>query len=97
MAFDLIFHQMLNTINVYVCGNETPADLQVCGVFGDVWRYAGQFEIGAVDHGAFAATFLRTHQILEALPTQATTIVLLTCRGKREGKRGEDQKREKVT
>lgn len=64
-------YQMLHAIN---------ADLQVRGVFRDVWRYTGQFKIGAVDHGAFAATFLRTHQILETLPAQATTIVLLACR-----------------
>lgn len=52
-------------------------------MLGDVWRYTGQFEIGAVDHGAFTATFLRTHQILETLATQTAAIVLLTCRGKR--------------
>lgn len=52
----------------------------------DVWRYPGQFEIGAVDHGAFTATFLWTHQILETLATQTAAIVLLTC--------GEGQERE---
>ncbi len=92
MAFNLIFHHVLHTIYVYVCEKETPADLQVCGVFGDVWRYTGQFEIGAVDHGAFTATFLWTHQILETLPTQTATIVLLTCRGKREGKTKKERK-----
>lgn len=47
-------------------------------MFRDVWRNPRQFEIGAVDYCAFAATFLRTNQILEALPIQATAIVLLT-------------------
>lgn len=56
------------------------ADLQVRSVVRDVWRNTGQFKIGAVDHSAFAATFLRTHQILETLPAQAATIVLLACR-----------------
>lgn len=69
--------------NKSVCVWTGRADLQVCGVLGDVWRYTGQFEIGAVDHGAFTATFLRTHQILETLATQTAAIVLLTCRGKR--------------
>lgn len=54
------------------------ADSQVGGVFRDMWRNTGQFEIGAVDHCAFAATFFWTNQILEALPVQATAIVLLT-------------------
>lgn len=75
-----------NIQHVCVCNKKTPADLQVCGVFGDVWRYTGQFEIGAVDHGAFTATFLRTHQILETLSAQTTAVVLLTCRGKGDGK-----------
>lgn len=77
---------MLCTISVYT-------DLQVCGVFRDVWRNTGQLQIGAVNHSAFAATFLRTYQVLEALPAQTTTIVLLTCRGKRKGTRqGEPHK-----
>lgn len=92
MAFNQTFHHVLHTIYMYVCKKETPAGLQVCGVFGDVWRYTGQFEIGAVDHGAFAATFLWTHQVLETLPTQTATIVLLTCRGKREGKTKREMK-----
>lgn len=85
MGFHMMFHHVLHTIKVYACEQETPAraDLQVCGVLGDVWRYTGQFEIGAVDHGAFTATFLRTHQILETLAAQTAAIVLLTCRGKR--------------
>ena len=82
-----------NTQHVCVCNKRTPADLQVRGVFGDVRRYAGQFEVGAVDHGAFAATFLRTHQILETLPAQTATIVLLTCRGK--GGDGKTKKKDK--
>lgn len=60
-------------------------DLQVRGVFGDVRRYAGQFEVGAVDHGALAAAFLRTHQVLEALAVQAAAVVFLACSGKRGG------------
>lgn len=50
-------------------------------MFGDVRRHAGQFEVGAVDHGAFAAALLRANQVLEALPVQPTAIVLLACRG----------------
>lgn len=65
-------------------------------MFRDVRGNAGQFEVGAVDHGAFTATFLRTHEILETLPTQTTAIILLTCRGKKERTREENQKREKV-
>lgn len=57
-----------------------PADLQVCGVFRDVWRYSGQLEIGAVNHCAFTATLLWTYQVLETFPTQTAAIVLLTCR-----------------
>lgn len=57
-------------------------------MFGDVRRYAGQFEVGAVDHGAFAAAFLRTHQVLEALAVQAAAVVFLACSGKRGGGRG---------
>lgn len=56
--------------------------LQVGGVFRDVRRNPGQFEVGAVHHGAFTATSLRTHQILETLPTQPVAVVLLTCRGR---------------
>lgn len=65
-------------------------------MFGDVWRYTGEFEVGAVHHGAFTAAFLWTHQILETIAAQTTPIVLLTCRGKREGKGGKGQKREKI-
>lgn len=61
------------------------ADLQVCGVFRDVWRDTGQFEVGAVHHGAFTATFLRTHKVLETLATQTATVVFLTCRKERDG------------
>lgn len=56
-------------------------------MFRDVGRNTSQLQIGAVDHGAFAAAFLRTYQILEALPAQTAPIVLLTCRGKRKGRR----------
>ncbi|TNN71386.1 hypothetical protein EYF80_018335 [Liparis tanakae] len=66
---------------------DEDVDVYVGGVFGDVRRYAGQFEVGAVDHGAFTATFLRTHQILETIATQTTAVVLLTCGGKRERER----------
>lgn len=64
-------------------------DSQVCGVFRDVCRYAGQFEVGAVDHGAFTAAFLRTHQVLEALAVQAAAVVVLACSGQRGRRRGE--------
>lgn len=57
----------------------------------NMWGYTGQFEIGTVDHGAFTAAFLWTHQVLETLPTQTATIILLTCRVRREGKREKDQ------
>lgn len=57
-------------------------------MFGDVCRYAGQFEVGAVNHGAFAAAFLRTHQILEALAVQAAAVVFLACSGKGGGRAG---------
>lgn len=50
-------------------------------MFRDVRRHAGQFEVGAVNHGAFTATFLRTHQVLEALAVQAAAVVLLACSG----------------
>lgn len=56
----------------------------------DVWRNTGQFEVGAVDHCAFAAAFLWTNLVLEALPIQTTTIVLLTCE-----ERWEEQKKRK--
>lgn len=75
----------------------TLANLQVCGVFRNMWRYTGEFEIGTVNHGAFTAAFLWTHQVLETLPTQTATIILLTCRAKREGKREKDQNKTKVT
>lgn len=61
-------------------------------MFRDVWRNTGQFEIGAVNHCAFAATFLRTNQVLEALPIQTTTIVLLTCEDRREEQKKRKQK-----
>lgn len=64
-----------------------PCDLQVGGVFGDVWRDAGQFEVGAIDHGALTATFLWTHEVLETVATQAAAVVLLTCRGDGTGER----------
>lgn len=56
-------------------------------MLGDVRGYAGQFEVGAVNHGAFAAAFLRTHQVLKALPVQAAAVVFLACSGQR-GSRG---------
>lgn len=60
-------------------------------MFGDVRRYAGQFEVGAVNHGAFAAAFLRAHQVLEAIAVQAAAVVFLACSGKRGGgQRGGD-------
>lgn len=93
MAFNLIFHHVFAYNILYVSEKETAADLQVSGVFGDVWRHTGQFEIGAVDHGAFAATFLWTHKILEAIPAQATAVVLLTCREKREGETKRERNR----
>lgn len=86
MAFDLVFEPPLHEIHVRAFESEAAADSQVCGVVGDVCRDTGKLQIGAVDHGAFAATFLRTHQILEALPAQAAAIVLLTCRGERGGR-----------
>lgn len=89
MAFNLIFHRVLSYTRACERKGETLRDSQVRGVFRDVWRYTGQFEIGAVDHGALAATFLWTHQILEALATQTAAVVLLTCRGERE--RGENK------
>lgn len=58
-------------------------------MLGDVSGQAGQFEVGAVDHGAFAAAFLRTHQVLEALAVQAAAVVFLACSGNRGwGERG---------
>lgn len=63
-------------------------------MFRDVCRNTGQFEIGAVDHCAFAATFLRTNQVLEALPIQTTAIVLLTCEDGREEQKRESRSRE---
>lgn len=78
---------------VHVKKNKKTADSQVCGVFRDMWRNTGQFEIGTVDHCAFAAAFLRTNQILEALPIQPTTIVLLTWK-EREGKNKKKEKAE---
>lgn len=58
-------------------------------MLGDVGGQAGQFEVGAVDHGAFAAAFLRTHQVLEALAVQAAAVVFLACSGSRGwGERG---------
>lgn len=62
-----------------------------------MWRYSGQFEIGAVDHGSFAATFLWTYQVLETLPTQTAAIILLTCRADREGRRKKEQNKKKGT
>lgn len=60
-------------------------------MFRDVLRYTGHFEIGAVDYGAFTATFLRTHQVLEALAAQTAAIVLLTYRGEREWRGPKDR------
>lgn len=71
----------LKSLHIYVYLYKTvrTADLQVCGVFRDVWRYSGQLEIGAVNHCAFTATLLWTYQVLETFPTQTAAIVLLTC------------------
>lgn len=59
-------------------------------MFRDVRRYAGQFEVGAVNHGALTAAFLRTHQVLKALAVQAAAVVFLACSGQRgsSGRRG---------
>lgn len=81
-AFCFTVSAFLKSLPIYVYLYKTvrPADLQVCGVFRDVWRYSGQLEIGAVNHCAFTATLLWTYQVLETFPTQTAAIVLLTCR-----------------
>lgn len=57
-------------------------------MFRDVRRYAGQLDVGAVNHGAFTAAFLRTHQVLKALAVQAAAVVFLACSGGRGEQKG---------